>query len=106
MDQWLASLTTWLLGLVKGVFTALVTFLHDVALWVFDGVLQAVAGIVAAIPVPSFLSSGVSVGSVLSGMPPFTIYVVQQLGLSACLAVIAAGVTFRLTRKFVTLFQW
>lgn len=106
MDNWLSNLSAWLVDLVKSVFLALVEFFHDAALWVFDGVLSALSGLIAAIPVPAFLAGGVNVGSMLSGMPPFTLFVLNQLNLGPCLAVIGAGVTFRLIRKFTTLFQW
>lgn len=106
MDNWLSNLSAWFVDLVKSVFLALVTFFHDIALWVFDGVLSALAALVAAIPAPAFLTGGVNVGSMLSVMPPFTLFVLNQLNIGACLAVIGAGVSFRLIRKFTTLFQW
>lgn len=106
MDSWLTNLSTWLVDLIKSAFLALVAFVHDVALWFFDGALSALATLIAAIPAPSFLSGGVNVGSMLSVMPPFTLFVLNQLNIGACLAVISAGVAFRLVRKFTTLFQW
>jgi len=106
MDNWLASITAWLVGLVQSVFTTLVSWLHDAVLWVWDGVLSGLAGLIAAIPVPSFLASGVNIGSIFSGYPPFALYLVSQMGLGQCFAVISAGVAFRLTRKLLTLGQW
>lgn len=106
MSDWLAKITAWLVALVQGIFTQLVTWIHDAALWVFDGVLSALAAAVNAISVPSFLSGGVNVGSYLSGMPAFTLYLLQQLNIGACLSVLGAGIAFRLVRKAVTLGQW
>jgi len=106
MSDWLAKITAWLVGLVTAVFTQLVTWIRDAVLWGFDGVLQAFAGLVAAIPVPAFLSTGIDATSSLSVMPAFTLYVLGQLGIPACMAVISAGVTFRLIRKAVTVGQW
>lgn len=106
MDNWLSSLTAWILGLVKSVFTFLVTLFHDVSLWFFDGILVALAGLITAIPVPSFLQTGINVGSILSVLPPFSLYLLQQLNISGCIAVISAGIMFRLTRKAFTLGQW
>lgn len=106
MDNWLSSLSAWFVDLVKSIFSALLTFVHDAVLWAFDGFLTALAALIAAIPAPSFLSGGLNVGSMLSGMPAFTLFVLNQLNIAACLAVISAGITFRLIRKFTTLFQW
>ncbi len=104
--DWIADFTAWLLGLVKAVFLALVTWVHDAALWAFDGILAGIAALITAIPAPAFLSNGANVGSMLSVMPSFTIYVIQQLNIGACLAVLSAGITFRLLRKAATAFQW
>lgn len=106
MDGWFSSITAWLLDLVKSIFNSLLTFVHDSVLWAFDGVLLALAGLIAAIPAPSFLSGGVSVGSMLGGMPGFTLFVLNHLNIGACVGVLAAGISFRLIRKFTTLFQW
>lgn len=106
MDQWLANLSAWLVGLVTAIFTQLVTWVHDFAVWVFDAVLSVISAAVVAIPVPAFLASGVNVGTTLAGMPAFTLYVLAQLNIGACLSVISAGIVFRLVRKAVTLGQW
>jgi len=106
MSDGLAKITAWLLDLAKAAFEAVVTLLHDVIVWAFDGILQALAAVIAAIPVPSFMSGGVSIGSQLSGFPAATLYVLGQLGIAQCFAVLAAGIAFRLTRKLFTLGQW
>lgn len=106
MDNWFSNLTAWLLSLVQSVFGALLDWIHDAALWVFDGVLQALASAIAAIPAPSFMTSGLNLASLLSGFPPFTFYVLSHLQLGNAFAVVAAGVSFRLLRKFLTLFKW
>ncbi|HQR02507.1 MAG: hypothetical protein JSR19_01410 [Proteobacteria bacterium] len=105
-DNWLTALTTWLLGLVQSVFSSLLTFIHDAALWLFDGVLQAIAGLVAAIPVPSFLSSGLNLDGIFSGFPGYAFYLLNQLSIGTAFGIFTAGVMFRLTRKLFTLGQW
>lgn len=105
MDKWLENLTNWIAGLVRAIFEALVTFVHDAALWVFDGILQALAALIVAIPVPSFMTGG-SVASLLGGFPAFALYVLAHLNIGACFAVLSAGITFRLLRKAGTLGQW
>lgn len=106
MDNWLTALTTWLIGLVKSIFSFIVTLLHDVLLWFFDGILVALAALITAIPVPSFLQTGINLGSLFASFPPFPLYLLQQLNIAGCLGVISAGIVFRLTRKAFTLGQW
>lgn len=106
MSDWLAKITAWLIGLVTAVFTQLVTWAHDAVLWVFDGVLLALAALIAAVPVPSWLATGIDVTGMLSVMPPYTLYVISALNIPACIAIISSGVIFRLLRKVVTLGQW
>ena len=106
MDDWLSKITNWFLGLVRGVFDALGTWIHDAVLWAFDGILQAIAGLVSAIPMPAFLSSGINIGAMFSAFPPFALYVISHLGLAPAFAVISAAILFRLTRVFLTGFQW
>lgn len=106
MDNWLSNLSAWFVALVKSIFNALLTFVHDAVLWALDGILTALAALIAAIPVPAFFSGGLNIASSFAGMPAFTLFVLNQLNIGACLAVISAGVGFRLLRKFTTLFQW
>lgn len=106
MQNWLNEITTWLLGLVVEVFKALVDFCHDVFIWCLDAVLSAIAGLVASIPTPAFLSSGLNVGSLLNGLPPYALYVVGQIRIGEAMAIIGAGVAFYLARKLFTLGQW
>lgn len=106
MDNWLTDITNWLLSLVVSIFSALIDFIHDAALWVFDGILQAFAGVLAAIPVPSFLSDGINLSSYFAGFGPYPLYLLSRLGIANCVAVLMAGISFRLLRKLFTLGQW
>ena len=105
MDGWLASITSWFVTLFTDVFTALVSWVHDAVLWALDGFLSALAAIITAIPVPSFMTTS-SIGSLMTGLPSFAQYVLSNLNLAAPLATISAAVVFRLTRKLFTLGQW
>jgi hypothetical protein len=106
MDDWLTSISQFFVDLLKSVFTSLVDFIHDAFFWVFDGVLSAIAALVASIPTPSFLSQSNGIGGLLSGLPPFCLYVISHIGLPPAFAIIASGVAFRLLRKLFTLGQW
>jgi hypothetical protein len=106
MSEWLSSITTWLVQLVKSIFITLVDFLHDVFIWMLDSVLTVLGALIASIPAPAFLSSGLNIGGLLSGLPPFALYVVGQIRIGEAMAIIAAGVSFYLLRKLFTLGQW
>ena len=106
MDQWLTSITTWLVQLVKSVFGVVADLIRDAVVWVLDAVLGALGALIAAIPAPSFLSQSGGIGSVLSDLPPFALYVIENARLGEALAIISAGVAFNLARKIFTLGQW
>lgn len=99
------EITNWLLALVVKVFTALWTFVSDAAIAVFDLLLSALSGLIAAIPAPDFLTT-TSVSSLINQLPPYVLYYVQQLKIAECLGILAAGFLFRMVRKAVTLGQW
>lgn len=106
MEGWLAAITTWFLDLVKKGFLAFVDLVKDAVVWALDGVLGAVGDLIASIPAPAFLASGLNVGSLVSGLPPFALYVSGQTRIGEAMAIIAAAVAFRLMRKLFTLGQW
>ena len=105
MDNWLTDITNWLISLVIAFFTALLNFVHDAAVWVFDGVVSAVCALIAAIPAPSFLGSYSFIG-LLNQLPAYPLYVLGQLEIGTALGIVLSGVVFRLARKLATLGQW
>lgn len=100
----LADFTSWLFGLIKSLFGPLWDFLGDVLLNFLDLLVTGFVAVVAAIPVPDFLQSGLS--SAWGGLDSGVVYVVSQCGFPQALALVGAGYAFRLVRKFATLFQW
>lgn len=103
--EWLQAFTAWLYGLFKDVFTALWDFVKDAILWAFDGLLTGILAVVTAIPVPSFLS-GYSLATLFSVFPPEVLFFVGKLRMGESLALLGAGVSFRLLRKLTTVGQW
>lgn len=101
----IAKFTAWLLELVISIFKSIWDFFSDIAIWVFDGVLTALAGVISAIPAPSFLSQN-SLSSLLGAMGPDVLYFISAFNLPACFAILGAGFLFRMTRKIFTLGQW
>jgi hypothetical protein len=100
----LTDFTTWLFAFVGQLFTDVWAFVKDAAINVFDLATQAIVALIAAIPAPDFLSSGLA--TLWGNLPASVQYFSAQLGVPAGLAVIGAGFVFRLTRKLVTLGQW
>lgn len=94
----------WVLDLVKALFLAVWNFVLDAFIAVVDLLLQAFATLIAAIPVPSFASTGL--GPLLASIPGDVWFFAGHFRLTECFAVLGLGATFRLTRKVATLFQW
>lgn len=100
----LKDLTTWLWNLVLEVFKAVWLFTKDILVEVFDLVVSAFVALVAAIPVPGWMSGGL--GASWGGMDSGVLYLVSEAGVPAALAIIGGGYAFRFARKVATLFQW
>lgn len=100
----LQEFTAWLIELAKKFFLAVWDILTDQFIAVADLVLTALAAIIGAIPLPAFLTTGMQ--GLFSGLDPGVLYLLGASGLTPALAVYGAGWTFRLVRKFVTVFQW
>lgn len=98
------EITNWLWDLVVKLFGALWSFIKDIAVEIFDLLVSAFVVLVAAIPVPDWMSSGL--GSFWGGMDSGVVYLVSQAGVPEALALIGGGYAFRFARKVVTLFQW
>lgn len=105
MEKWLEKITQWIVELVKSFLETLKEIVGDAVVWVLDLILGPIGDLIASIPAPSFFST-VSFSSLLSGLPPYALYVIGQARLPEAMAVIAAGVSFHLLRKLFTLGQW
>lgn len=100
----LHDITQWFGDLFKGAFVAIFLLLQDIAVSVFTAFLDAMGTLLAAIPVPDFMSGGLSAFWV--NLPGGILYILTATGAPQALAIIGAGFAFRLTRKLFTLFQW
>lgn len=105
MTDWLSKISKFFVDLVKDLLTAIVELLKDVLLWVLEGLLEAVRILFYLIPEPSFLTPN-WMGDLLSPLPPFALFVISQIPFQTAFGIIAAGVTFYLARKLLTLGQW
>lgn len=94
----------WLLELVKKAFDAAWDFITDIFVSILAAFLDAISTLLGALPVPSFMSGGLS--TVLGQISPDVWFFASHFKFSQCFAVLGAAVVFRLTRKVLTLFQW
>lgn len=101
---WLDDITDWLRRQIVALWEALLGLIADTFYWVVEQVMDLFASIVEAIPVPDFLSSGL--GGLFAPLPPEMLYFVDLFNVPQGLAMIGAGVAFRLGRKLFTLGQW
>lgn len=101
----MSEFAKWLLGLVKALLEPLWNWVTDLFIAIAEMVLTGLAGLIKAIPAPAFLSSN-GLSSAFAQIPPEVWYFATHFKFGACLAVLAAAVAFRLTRKLVTLGQW
>lgn len=89
---------------IKGVWDDFVEFLTDLPLVILKAFLDGVAAVFSAIPVPDFMTH--SITGQLGPLNQYIGYFLVQSGFAQGLALLAAGLVFRLTRKALTLGQW
>lgn len=102
---WLSQLSWGIAGFITSFFDAIVGFLHDLVTYVLSVVLGVVSAAISAIGTPQWLSN-YSMGSILGQTGPIVGFFLSELNVGTALTLIGAGYVFRLTRKFLTLFQW
>lgn len=100
----MTDFSKWLFGLIKALFEPVWNFLTDLFIATAELVLNALAGLITALPSPGFASSGL--GPLLASIPSDVWFFAGNLRIGECFAVLGAGAAFRLTRKIATFFQW
>lgn len=103
--EWLSGLTDWFVVLFQGLWNDGIEFLNDFWIGIVQQILSLIANMIVSIPVPSFIAN-YSLGQLILSIPPDVLYFVSYLRLGESFALIGAGVSFRLGRKVLTLFQW
>jgi len=96
---------SWLWDAFKAIFAALWDLCTDLFVMAVGLIFDLVVWIANHIPVPDFLSQ-YSLSSLFAQIHPGVLYFVSFFRLPECLAIIGAGVAFRLIRKLLTLGQW
>ncbi|NQX97360.1 MAG: DUF2523 domain-containing protein [Flavobacteriales bacterium] len=98
--DWFDSLIDWLKALFLDVFE----FLTDLPLELLNSFLGVIADMVLSIPIPTFMTDGLQ--GIVSSFPSSILWIMGVTGIPECLAIVGAGVAFRLARKLFTLGQW
>lgn len=101
----ISAFAAWLLSLFVKVFAAVWDLFTDLLINALDLFLQALAGLIVAIPAPAFLSS-YKLQSLFSGFTSDILYFVGVFRITEGIALLGLAFAFRMSRKILTLFQW
>ncbi|MDE4919809.1 Inoviridae minor coat protein B [Cupriavidus metallidurans] len=101
----ISAFASWLLSLIVKVFAALWDIVNDLMIAGADGLLTALAGLIGAIPAPSFLQN-VSLQTLFGGLGSDVLFFFGVFNIGAGIALLGSAFGFRMLRKVVTLFQW
>lgn len=85
-------------------FNEITQFFLDILIFFIEAFLNLFALIIEQIPVPDFAQGGMQ--SLFSGIDSSILYLLVMSGFFQGMAIYGLGVSFRLLRKIVTLFQW
>ena len=101
----MSEFASWLLGIIKAIFSHLWDFSLDLIGAVFEIVLLAFLALLQSLPLPDFLQSG-GLQGLINAVPASVWYFAGNFRLGECFAMFGAAVLFRLARKAATLGQW
>lgn len=102
--NWLREIIESVLMWIVALFQSIFQWFEDMLLNLFEKILAALRFVIEQIPMPDILQY--SLQDLISYVPPELMYFLNVSGISQAFMYISMGVTFRLVRKFATLFQW
>lgn len=102
---WLHDLTAWVLQALRDLWQNGVEFFNDLILFFFEHWLGMVYMQWSLLPMPDFLS-GYTLCTFLQQAGPTVGWALSTFRVAEALGFVAAGYSFRMLRKLVTLFQW
>lgn len=102
---WLSKLTWWFSYAIQTVFNAVVAFLKDLVTYTLGVLLALVLAAISAVGVPAWISQ-YSLGNLLGQSGAVAAFFMSEFQIPLGLTLLGFGYAFRLTRKFLTLFQW
>lgn len=107
--EWLSTkidnVLSWIKQFFLDIWHGVADWVYDFVVKVFGEVLDAIYALLSALPVPDFIAAA-SLQNFLSGIDPAVLYFLSRSGFGPAIALIGAGVAFRLLRKLFTLGQW
>jgi hypothetical protein len=89
---------------VKGIWDDLVEFGEELPIKALKGMLDAMASVIETMNPPDFMDQ--PIGNSLGPVMEYIGYFMAQAGINEALALLTAGIMFRLSRKAVTLGRW
>lgn len=98
--DWFDSLIDWLGAL----FQDFIEFIYDLPIFLIEGIVGLIVDLIVEIPVPEFLEDGMA--EYVTRFPDSILWAMGITRIDDALAIVAAGVAFRLLRKLLTLGQW
>lgn len=104
MFDWLSDKINAILNWIIEFVYAVIQFIKEIPLELFEKLLEAIRAVLNAVPVPEFALHGLQ--ALADGMHPLTGYLLAQSGVAQGFALIGLAYVFRLLRKICTLFQW
>lgn len=104
MIAWFQDAYNNFLAWLNAAWSGALQFFQDLPIVVLDSFLSAVSTVVGVLPAPTFAAGGLQ--SLFNALDPAVIYFLSRSGMTEGLAILAAGLTFRLLRKLITLGQW
>jgi len=102
---WMQDITDFIRRQVERVWDAVVKFFQDLVIYAIEKMLDLIALAFEQLPVPEFLQQ-YNLNMLLGNAGSTVGWFVQTFKIGECLTVIALGITFRITRKILTLGKW
>lgn len=102
---WLTDLTNWIRELIGKLWSAIEAFFNDLVVIAIEKLLDLIALAFEALPVPQFMTQ-YSIGALLGQAGPTVGWFVETFKIPECMAILAGGAVFKITRKIVTFGKW
>jgi len=102
---WLQDITDFIRRQVERLWDAIVLFFRDLVMYAIEKMLDLIALAFEKLPVPEFLTQ-YKLGTLFANAGPTIGFFVNIFKIPECMAVIALGIVFFITRKILTLGKW
>ncbi|MDG3085471.1 DUF2523 family protein [Vibrio hannami] len=96
--EWIINLFDKLLSFLYNLLLSLVTVLQDMFYWILEQVMKAIEFLLSGI---AALFAPMDISQYLTGLPSEVGWMLGQIGLPQCLAMITAAILIRLTLQLI-----